>query len=200
MRMHITLNVNAKQRGVEPEPSVILLDVRREHLDLTGSKNGATRARAAAIASSSSPWSNSWPCAPAHAARSGSRTLRTAPRSHTPAQLFRQAAASSVAAWSSTAHQKGAFMSAINSQSHGDVGDEDLGAHDSSGEAMVTEQLIAQVLRRAHRKAVANNAPDEARALLHVAHSFADALEANPRFDRLRFIGASTESVTRSSA
>jgi aerobic-type carbon monoxide dehydrogenase small subunit (CoxS/CutS family) len=40
MRMHITLNVNAKQRGLEPEPSVSLLDVRREHLDLTGSKSG----------------------------------------------------------------------------------------------------------------------------------------------------------------
>jgi hypothetical protein len=83
-------------------------------------------------------------------------------------------------------------MSAINSQSHGDVGDENRRANDSSGEAMVPEQLVAQVLGRAHRKAVANNAPDDARAILHVAHSFADALaETNPRFDRLRFIGAS---------
>jgi hypothetical protein len=66
---------------------------------------------------------------------------------------------------------------------------------------MVTEHLIAQVLGRAHRKAVANNAPHEARAILHVAHSFADALAGiNPRFDRLRFIGASTESITRRSA
>jgi hypothetical protein len=98
MRMHITLNVNAEQHGVEPEPSVSLLDLRREHLDLTGSKNWAPRARAAAIASSRSPWSISWPSAPAHAARSGSRTPRTAPRSRTPAQLFREAAASPVAA------------------------------------------------------------------------------------------------------
>jgi hypothetical protein len=90
-------------------------------------------------------------------------------------------------------------MSAINSHSHGDVGDENRETNDS--EAMVTEQLIAQVLGRAHHKAVANHAPDEARAILHVAHSFADALaETNPRFDRLRFIGASTESITRSSA
>jgi hypothetical protein len=66
---------------------------------------------------------------------------------------------------------------------------------------MVSEQLIGQVLGRAHRKAVANNAPHEARAILHVAHLFADALaEMNPRFDRLRFIAASTESITRSSA
>jgi hypothetical protein len=36
--------------------------------------------------------------------------------------------------------------------------------------------------------------PIEARAILHVAHSFADELATtNPRFDRLRFIRAATE-------
>jgi hypothetical protein len=91
-------------------------------------------------------------------------------------------------------------MTAINSQLHGDLGDENRGANDSSGEAMVTEQWIAQVLGRAHR-AVASDAPDEARAILHVAHSFADALaQTNPRFDRLRFIEASTGSIAHSSS
>lgn len=89
-------------------------------------------------------------------------------------------------------------MSAINSQSHGGVGDENRRANDSHGEAMATEQLIALVLGRAHRKAVATNSPHEARAILHVAHAFADALaETNPRFDRLRFIEASTDSIHR---
>jgi hypothetical protein len=74
-------------------------------------------------------------------------------------------------------HQKGGVMSAINSQSHGDVGHENGGANGSSGEAMVPEQLIAQVLGRAHCKAVANDAPHEARAILHVAHSFAGEQE-----------------------
>jgi hypothetical protein len=87
-------------------------------------------------------------------------------------------------------------MSAINSQAPGDVGDEPRGANDSTGGAMATEELIAHVLGRAHRKAVANNAPHEARAILHVAHSFADALaETNPRFDRPRFIEASTKPI-----
>ena len=98
MRMHITLNVNAKQHGVEPEPSVSLLDLRREHLDLTGSKDWATRARGAAIASSPLALEHFMAKRAAHAARSGSRTPSTAPRSHTPAQLFREAATSPVAA------------------------------------------------------------------------------------------------------
>jgi hypothetical protein len=56
------------------------------------------------------------------------------------------------------------------------------------------EQLIAHVLGRAHRTAEALNAPNEARAILHVAESFADELATtNPRFDRLRFITAATE-------
>ena len=37
-------------------------------------------------------------------------------------------------------------------------------------------------------------APSEARAILHVAHSFADELAAlDPRFDRLQFIKDVTE-------
>ena len=55
------------------------------------------------------------------------------------------------------------------------------------------EQLIARVLVQAHRAAEARNAPHEARVILQVACSFADALAAtNPRFDRLRFIEAAT--------
>jgi hypothetical protein len=62
------------------------------------------------------------------------------------------------------------------------------------GNPMPVEQLIARVLGRAHRTAEALNAPDEARAILHVAHSFADELATtNPRFDRLRFIHAATQ-------
>jgi hypothetical protein len=56
------------------------------------------------------------------------------------------------------------------------------------------DELIARVLRRAHGTMEAHDAPDEARAVLHVAHSFADELAAlDPRFDRLRFIKEVTE-------
>ncbi len=66
----------------------------------------------------------------------------------------------------------------------------------SSHGSLVSEQLIAQALGRAHRTAEAQNAPNEARAILHVAHSIADALaDKDPRFDRLQFIEASTESI-----
>jgi hypothetical protein len=62
------------------------------------------------------------------------------------------------------------------------------------GDPAGVEQLIAHVLGRAHRTAQALNAPNEARAILHVAESFADELATtNPRFDRLRFITAATE-------
>jgi hypothetical protein len=55
------------------------------------------------------------------------------------------------------------------------------------------EQLIADVLGRAHQAAEALDAPDEARTILQMVHSFADELAAmNPRFDRLRFIEAAT--------
>jgi len=56
------------------------------------------------------------------------------------------------------------------------------------------DQLIARVLSRAHRSMEALNAPSEARAILHVAHSFADELATlDPRFDRLQFIKDATE-------
>jgi hypothetical protein len=56
------------------------------------------------------------------------------------------------------------------------------------------DQLIARVLRGAHQTAHAVNAPDEARAILHLAHSFAYELAStNPRFDRQRFIRVATE-------
>jgi hypothetical protein len=56
------------------------------------------------------------------------------------------------------------------------------------------DELIARVLRRAHGTMEARNAPDEARAVLHVAHLFADELAAlDPRFDRLQFIKDATD-------
>jgi hypothetical protein len=56
------------------------------------------------------------------------------------------------------------------------------------------DDLIVRVLSRAHRQMEARNAPDEARAVLHVAHSFADELATlDPRFDRMRFIRDATE-------
>jgi hypothetical protein len=62
------------------------------------------------------------------------------------------------------------------------------------GDPLAVDELIAHVLRRAHRAAEDLNAPDAARAILYVAHSFADELgSADPRFDRLRFIQAATE-------
>jgi hypothetical protein len=51
------------------------------------------------------------------------------------------------------------------------------------------DELIARVLSRARRTMEARNSPDEARAILHVAHSFADEVATlDPRFDRLQFI------------
>jgi hypothetical protein len=62
---------------------------------------------------------------------------------------------------------------------------------------LAIEQLIARVLKRAHQAAEDLDAPDEARAILHVAHSFADELaEMNPRFDRMRFIHTATTITT----
>lgn len=61
------------------------------------------------------------------------------------------------------------------------------------GDLAAVEQLIAQVLNHAHRTAEAHNEVDEARAILHVAVSFASELETrDPGFDRLRFIEAAT--------
>jgi cob(I)alamin adenosyltransferase len=51
------------------------------------------------------------------------------------------------------------------------------------------EQLIVRVLGRAHRRMEAVGAPDEARAILHLAESFAEELSTlDPRFDRVEFI------------
>jgi hypothetical protein len=56
------------------------------------------------------------------------------------------------------------------------------------------DQLIARVLGRAHQMAEDLNEPNEARAILHVAQSFADELAtADPRFDRVQFIKEATE-------
>ena len=55
------------------------------------------------------------------------------------------------------------------------------------------EQLVACVLRRARVTAETLGEASEARAILHLAHSFADELAAaNPHFDRLRFIENAT--------
>ena len=55
------------------------------------------------------------------------------------------------------------------------------------------DQLIARVLSRAHRMMEALSAPAEARAILHVAQSFADEFAASdPRFDRVQFIKDAT--------
>jgi hypothetical protein len=54
--------------------------------------------------------------------------------------------------------------------------------------------MIARVLRRAHGDAE----PDDARAILDVAHSFADEIAAaDPQFDRLPFIEAAVETGPR---
>ena len=62
------------------------------------------------------------------------------------------------------------------------------------GDAEAVDQFVARVLRRAHQSAEARNAADEARAILGVAHLFADELTAShPGFDRLGFVAAATE-------
>jgi hypothetical protein len=59
------------------------------------------------------------------------------------------------------------------------------------------ERFIARVLRRAHLAALAVGEPDQARAILTVAHSFADELtRADARFDRLAFVAAVMEGVS----
>jgi hypothetical protein len=56
------------------------------------------------------------------------------------------------------------------------------------------EQFVACVLRRAHQAAEDQNAPSEARAILGVAHLFADEMTvSDPGFDRLGFVTAVTE-------
>jgi hypothetical protein len=57
-----------------------------------------------------------------------------------------------------------------------------------------TIELIARVLHRSHERMQAQNAPAEARGVLHVAHSFADELAAlDPEFDRVQFVKDATE-------
>jgi hypothetical protein len=94
-------------------------------------------------------------------------------------------------------------MSALSTHTPIRFADRDRRTNDSDttadvlvqGDPVAVEQLIAHVLGRAHRMAETLNAPDEARAILEVAHSFADELAiADPHFDRLRFIQAATES------
>jgi hypothetical protein len=56
------------------------------------------------------------------------------------------------------------------------------------------DQFVARVLRRAHESAEARNAADEARAILGLAHLFADELTArDPDFDRFGFVAAATD-------
>ena len=62
------------------------------------------------------------------------------------------------------------------------------------GDLEAVDQFVARVLRRAHENAEARNAPNEARAILGVAHLFADELTASyAGFDRLGFVAAATE-------
>lgn len=59
------------------------------------------------------------------------------------------------------------------------------------------DQFVARVLRTAHETAEARNAPSEARAILDVAHLFADELTAgDPDFDRIGFVVAATEGAS----
>ena len=62
------------------------------------------------------------------------------------------------------------------------------------GDSEAVDQFVARVLRRAHESAEARNAASEARAILGVAHLFADELTAgHPGFDRFGFVAAATE-------
>ena len=62
------------------------------------------------------------------------------------------------------------------------------------GDSEAVDQFVARVLRRAHQSAEARNAVNEARAILGVAHLFADELTAgHPGFDRFGFVAAATE-------
>jgi hypothetical protein len=55
------------------------------------------------------------------------------------------------------------------------------------------QRFVAHVLRDAHRTADTYDEPDEARAIFHMAVSFASEMEqADPEFDRLAFIKAAT--------
>jgi hypothetical protein len=59
----------------------------------------------------------------------------------------------------------------------------------NNGRVEAVDELVARVLGPPHREMEARNAPEEARAVLHVAHSFADELSTmDPHFDRMQFI------------
>jgi hypothetical protein len=63
-----------------------------------------------------------------------------------------------------------------------------------AGRDETVDELIARVLGGAHQTMESLHAPNEARAILHVAHSFADELAAlDSRFDRMQFIKDVTE-------
>ena len=62
------------------------------------------------------------------------------------------------------------------------------------GDPEPVDRFVARVLCQAHQSAEARNAPSEARAILGVAHLFADELTAShPGFDRVGFVIAATE-------
>jgi hypothetical protein len=62
------------------------------------------------------------------------------------------------------------------------------------GDSEAVDEFVARVLLRAHQSAEARNAADEARAILGLAHLFADELTAgDPGFDRISFVRAATE-------
>ena len=66
------------------------------------------------------------------------------------------------------------------------------------GDPEAMDQLIARVLREAHQTAELLNTPNDARVILHLAHSFADELaRTTPQFDRAGFVRAATEGRTR---
>jgi inosine-uridine nucleoside N-ribohydrolase len=87
-------------------------------------------------------------------------------------------------------------MSVIDSRALADASRTREVVNDTDGVTMVPADVIAHVLRRPHRNAQAHNKPHEARAILHVAFTFAETLsEMDRRFDRTRFIKTSTESI-----
>jgi hypothetical protein len=62
------------------------------------------------------------------------------------------------------------------------------------GDPEAVDQFVARVLRTAYQMAYARNASSESRAILGVAHLFADELTAgDPGFDRLGFVTAATK-------
>lgn len=64
----------------------------------------------------------------------------------------------------------------------------------SAAPSMPATELIGRVLGRAHRTMEDLNDPTAARAVLHVAQSFADELATlEPDFDRLQFIKGITD-------